>query len=93
MSSLSGLVSLTLQATPAPAPIAQPAPVTGINAMPTDLVKYVYSFLDFQDGAKVHQVSKAWSKLPHWSTLQPRVDNKGCLDLSGLPNLSSNSPR
>ncbi len=90
---LSGLRSLTLQATPqpAPAPIAQPVPVpaTGINAMPRDLVKHVYSFLDFQDGAKVHEVSKAWNTLPHWSTLQPRVDNKGCLDLSGLPNLSS----
>jgi len=85
--SLSGLVSLTLQATGQPVPVPAPShttpkhATTGIKAIPSAVFGRILSFLPAQQITTcLHHVCKDWRKLP--------LINDGCLDLSGLPNLS-----
>ncbi len=79
---------LTLSAPAAPAspeaatptaPVFVP-PLTGMQAIPSDVFRIILSFLDTREITRLHKVSKNLGHLP--------IDKNGHLDLSGPTNLS-----
>ncbi len=82
---LSGLVPLTLQATVqlpvlTPSQATPKSAMTGVEAISSAVFECIFTSFPAQQITPVDQVCQDWCKLS--------LVNHGCLDLSGLPNLS-----